>query len=39
MYVCYTHNSTIIVYTSMTPCKEEILQHDFIYMITLYVMN
>ena len=35
--VCYTHKSIIIVYTSMTPCKEEVLHYDFIYMITLYV--
>ena len=37
--VCYTHKSIIIVYTSMTHCEEEVLQHDFIYMTTLYVKH
>ena len=38
-HVCYTHKSIIILYTSMTPCKEEVLQQDFIYMIMLHVMS
>ena len=37
-HVCYTHKSIFILYTSMTPCKEEVPQQDYIYMMTLNVM-